>query len=340
MKLLAVKKTVLYIGVLSLILLPSYVWAQEGAKGGELSVGAETKKVPEKKDEEPVAEPNQTNVSAEGPAVAASDEEKKKDSKWWGLSFGYSFSHNLAKERPMFVNSFSIDPSARAPYGINFGLHLGMSVTTRYPSGIIGGSDIHTNDVDMDPIVLNISKRFVIDEKYTGFAVNLSLGQIFPFTSISARQVWHFYYAIKPGVSLSIGKKGFNFSVGTSLQRNVHTIDSAKTYTADGTTWVRSNTAWIVRLNSSLSYNFWKMHVGINGSWGTQWVYWSGANKVPNNNVSFGGSIGIAPYEGLDVTLGITTAGPERRNGGFGEDHLIPLDPQFTNGYLSISYSI
>lgn len=326
MKLLSVKKIMLLFGLLSLIALPSVAGAQDNSENADLAVGAETKEVEAAK---PAAE------------VAKGDEKaKEKESKWWAVTFGYQFSHNFNGDRPSMGNSFSIDPSATAPHGIRFALHLGFGVTSRYPSGNIGGSDITTNDVDMDPIVLNISKRFSIDPDVTGFAIGVSLGQLFPSTSITLREVHNWYYSLKPGVTLSMGKKGFSFRFSTSFQKNFHKYDYAKVFGTSGSAEYTAMNEWQIALKGVLTYSFWKMNVGVNGGWSTSWIYDRAAMETPKNGVSFGAHVGINPYDGLDFTLGITTAGPERLYGGFKSDYTLPLDPIFTTGYLSVSYSI
>ncbi|RJO67468.1 MAG: hypothetical protein C4523_09355 [Myxococcales bacterium] len=278
----------------------------------------------------PVAE-----VKAEGGKTTETDE------KWWSLTFTYELAHNVARERPMVNNAFALDPGFTLPYEISLGFHLGFFVTTEYPGDGIGARDVTVNTVDMDPIVATLSRKFTIDEKYSGFSITPSFGLSIPYVSRFNGQATQYYAAIKPGVTFGVAKWGFSLSNANTAQKNFH---------GDAYIWRNSEASatreatplneWTYANTTSLRYSFWKMSLGLGFTWARSWRYHPSNQEQAINKLSYSGDIGIEPYDGLSVTLGVATDGPERRNGGFKDDYTKPLDPLFTNVFLSLSYTI
>jgi hypothetical protein len=282
--------------------------------------------------EQPPTQPEEAKVEEEAAAP---------DNKWWNLTFSYELSHNLARERPTLGNAFAVDPGFVLPGKVNLGLHLGFWVSTEYPSDVVGGRDVTVNTVDMDPISLNVSRAFVIDETYTNFTITPSLLQLFPETSRFEFQVKEWYYAIKPGVRFSVGKWGLSLAYSLGVQKNFH---------GDAYYWINNEStgtpqptplnSWTFSQNGSLRYTVWRLNMGVGVNWSRSWRYNYSAQEIPSNSLAYSADIGVDVYEGLSMTLGITTAGPERRYGGFKNDYTLPLDPAFTTAFLSIAYSI
>lgn len=274
--------------------------------------------------------------------VAKGDEtEGEEDSKWWSLSFSYQLSHEFKSERPVVGNAFSIDPGFVLPEKINLGLHFGFWISTQYPSGITGGNDVTVNTVDGDPISLSLSRAFQIDPDVTGFTITPSVLQLFPFSSRNAFQVNKWYYAIKPGVSFSLAKWGLRAAYSIGVTKNFHGDAYVWLVTESGREEpIISLSEWALSMNASLSYSVWKMNFAIGGGWSRSWLYHPDRQETPKNSVNYNASVGIDAYDGLNITIGATTAGPERRFGGFKDDYTLPFDPKYTTGFLSLSYSM
>lgn len=287
-----------------------------------------------------VAQAEQPATATEGAATVEAEAEAPEDAKWWNLTFSYSLSHNFARERPTLGNTFAVDPGFVLPGQVNLGLHVGFWVSTEYPSDVVGGRNVTVNTVDADPISLSISRRFVIDETYTGFAITPSLQQLFPVTSKFEYQVKGWQYAVKPGVGFSIGKWGLSLRYGLAVQKNAHEDAYFWIRGARGTEEPTPLNSWILSQTGALRYSVWKINMGVGIGWSRAWRYDPSVQEIQSNGLSYSADFGINPVGGLNVTLGITTAGPERRFAGFKNDYTLPLDPQFTTAYLSIAYSI
>jgi len=276
-------------------------------------------------------------------AEAEEGEEEAKPPKWWGVSFTYEFSHNLRQERPNASNSLSIDPSFTVPYGVdlNIGLHFGASITTEYSAGQVGARDVTVNSADFDPISLNLSRNFMVDKEYTGFSVGLSLGQMFPYTSKFSGQENGWVYAIKPGVRVGFSKWGLSLNNVNAFQKNFHkyTYRYVKSMSDGGDSPMPMN-EWTYMNMTSLRYSVWKMNMGVGFRWATAWRYDTSVMEQASNSMGFSADVGINPYDNINLVLGVTTNGPERRNGGFEADYLTPLDPKFTRIFFDISYSL
>lgn len=294
---------------------------------------------------EPAAgESMQVSESAEAEPAAEEGEEEgeKKNDKWWSIGFGYQFAHNLQRERPTAVNSLSVDPGFKIPFGVdlNIGLHLGASVTTEYSADEPGARDLTVNTADFDPISLSISRAFVIDKEYTGFTITPSIGQLFPYTSKIAGQANDWVYALKPGVALSLSRWSVSLSNSSSLQKNFHLYDfRAIKSEGDGGDEPMPLNSFSFTNATSLRYSVWKMDMGVAVAWTKSWRYHPETTEQANNAVSYTADVGITPYDAIYLNLGITTNGPERLY-GFGSDYVVPFDPRFTMIFFGISYSL
>ncbi len=279
------------------------------------------------------------STSAQPVAEVTEEGEQEADSKWWSLTFSYELSHNLAKERPVVGNAFAVAPGFSLPYDISLGLHLGFSVSTQYPGEGSGSGDVVYNNVDMDPLSVSLSRRFAIDPDVTGFAITVGLNQLVPGLSESARtRDWH--YAISPSVTLGVSKWGLSFSNRNAFQKNFHSYDYYKFANEAGSISLEPLNEWTYSNSSSLRYSVWKLDMGVGFTWSRAWRYNNGVTEQPSNTLIYTADIGIAAYDGLNIGTGISTAGPERRFGGFGSDYTVPLDPKFTQVFLSVSYTL
>ena len=241
----------------------------------------------------------------------------------------------------MVSNSLSLDPSFTLPKDISLSVHLGGYVSTLYPSDVVGGNDVRINEADFDPLSISISRAFQIDPEITGFTITPSLVQVLPETSRFAGWTRKWYYAVKPGVSFSISKWGLSLSNSNSFQKNVHgyTDYRFKSDVDGGIESIPLN-EWTYSNATSLRLSVWKLNMGVAVVWSYNWRYHtSDGNEARHNNIAYSADIGINAYENLNVSLGISTAGPERRYGGFQNDYTYPLDPQFSSASLTLSYS-
>lgn len=304
--------------------------AQEAAKK------AAEKKAPAK------AAPAATAVKAAEPKKEEKKEEEKKPEKWWNLSFGYSISHNIDKNRPNLGNNFFVEPVFNLPYKINLMAHIGLGVSTVYHSMYEsdGGQNVTINQVDMEPILISLSRSFKIEPKYTGFAVNVKIDQLIPAVSKYAGLNNGFYYAFKPGVGVSVSRWGLTLANGFGFQVNAHNADYAKHDGDDGGPFYAPLNRFSLSDMTSLRYKFWKMEAGVAAGYIVGWRYnWSRqGNRI--GTVKYGADIGIDAMENLNINVSLDTTGPERRNGGFQSDRIYPLHAQFTQFALTIVYSL
>lgn len=333
---------------LVLILLPGApAWAADDAQPREEGVsaapeGGQTLVVAQAEAGQEMQVTESAEPAETGDGESPEGEEEEKEAKWWGIPFTYEFAHNLQRERPTAINALSIDPSFTIPYGadVNIGIHLGGSISTEYSTDRIGARDVTVNTADFDPIMLGLSRRFVIDEEYTGFSITPSLNQLFPYTSKFAGVENGWMYAVKPGVSLGVSKWGLSLSNSNAFQKNAHKYDYRYVRSeGDGGDEPIPLNSHTYSNATSLSYSVWKVNMGVSFFWQRSWRYHDVLEQA-NNLMGYGANVGINPWDNLNLVFGITTNGPERRNGGFGTDYTVPFDPKFTSIFFDISYSL
>jgi len=268
---------------------------------------------------------------------AASEEKPQKS---WNLTFGYSLSHNIDRARPSVGNNIFVEPSVILPYKINLMIHLGLSISTDYPGSTKGSRNTTDTYVDMEPLLVSLGHKFDIDKKYTGFAITLKVDQLVPAISKYTGLKDHWYYSIKPSVGLSMTKWGFTLVNSTFFQKNAHKYTTTRLRDED------SGSYFDTPLNSfslgnitALRYKFWKMDVGVAAGYIVGWRYnWSQqGNRI--GNAKYSADAGIDLTDALNLSAAVETSGPERRNGGFQSDRLTPLNGQFTQFALTLTYT-
>lgn len=291
----------------------------------------------------PAAKPAAKAAATVAKAAEPKKEEEEKPEKWWNLAFGYSLSHNIDASRPTVGNSVFVEPTFVLPYKIRLMAHLGMGVNTTYVSPKHkndGGQNVTINSVDMDPILISLSRSFKIDPKYTGFAVSVKLDQMIPAVSKYVGLKDDYYYAIKPGVGASLSRWGVTLSNSFAFQKNVHGSPYAEHIGDDGGPTRTPLNSFSISDMTALRYKFWKMEAGIGAGYIVGWRYnWSQqGNRI--GTVKYTADVGIDALDSLNISLSADTSGPERYNAGFQSDHLAPFKAQFTQFALTIVYSL
>jgi|GEM_PF-1989415 len=314
----------------------------------------------------PAAAEPPADVAAAG-ADVAKEAEKEEKPKWWMINLSYTFSHNIAKERPTLSNSFSVDPMFTIPVvDMKLVVHLGVSGSMAYGRK----STVYTHDYrdeedlkafhtwDMDPLGINLSRK-IWGYKFSdvaSFNSSASLALILPFTSEYAGRVPGWNFAYKPGIGAGFRLGDFGINNKVSFQQNFHSDDFGL-YDMAGAVLI-PRVQFKLSNNLSLSWGKWgvsaRVWFGVTRSW--KYTYdldalyervegldYDEARKI---SMSYGWEIGYAfaglkvpVLETMSIAVGMSTGGPERINGGFGDDRLYPMDPQFTNVYVSLSSS-
>lgn len=310
-----------------------------GTESAGVNVGGEGTGNPSAAPAAPAAQAEQSAAPAAGGA---------EEARWWSLSLSTEFSHNIARERPSFGTSFSFDPSFTIPltddYKLSLGAHAGMSIAYEY-----GRKDQYGNDnpayttVDADVTTLRLGVPFYA-WKDAGIKIGSSFTFFIPWTSRYSGQRDGWYFAWAPGLSVSWSKWGVSLSVSGNFQQNVHRdswvyVDGPG---GDGYHLPQYKLGGRVSLGYSIAGFGITANVGISRSW----LYESNLSELERIGVSYGAELsyafaeaGVPVLDQFALSLGITTAGPERRFGGFGDDRVYPGHPLFTTAYFGINWS-
>ena len=318
-----------------------------------------------------------SDTQVAGADVSQAAEAKEEAPKWWSISLSYQFAHNIAKERPSLSNSFSVDPSFLIPGEVRIGLHLGVSgsmdygrTTSTYTGG---GYDFRdTKDLkafhtwDMDPVAISVSRK-IWSYKFSdeaSFNTGASLALILPFTSEYAGRVPSWNFAYKPGLGAGFNLGDFSINDKVAFQQNFHN-DDFRLYDMGGVVLI-PNVQFKLSNSLSLAWNKWGVSASVFFSVTRGWKYTSDLDvtmqsddtstsdsqdnldypESPSISLGYGWEVGysfadtkVPALETMGIAVGMTTNGPERMNGGFGDDRLYPLDPAYTLMYFTLSSS-
>ncbi len=325
------------------------------------------------KEAEAASDTDSASESSAGEAavsVSKKAEDKKKESKFWSLSLTYQFMHNVAKERPTATNVLSIDPSFKLPYKFRLSLHFGASWSIEYDrttttndesgwtiSNPVDNKDFHTVDMDVTVVTLSRSLFSTKIKKKLSIFTKGALSLYIPYTSKFSGVVPKWYFAYKPSISAGIGFAGFRLSDSVSFQQNFHgedfrLIEQGGAALVPAVQYKVANKAMLTWSKWGISASF---VLGTTRSWRYRYDLGSLYDEAESLEYpvsekvswSYSGEIGYSfaalkkpVLDKFSVMLGITTAGPERRNGGFGDDRVYPLDPLFTSVYFGINATL
>lgn len=298
-------------------------------------------------------------------------EEKAEEPAWWTINVAYQFSHNVAKERKSLSHAFSLDPAFDLPFKFKVDVHLGFSYNLDYDrvtsSSYGSGFDVNRTEpvkdfslTDMDPFIVNIGRPIYPIElmgKDIMFTNSASLAFTIPGTSKYAGQVPGWRFAYKPGLKLGFKIYDFTISNKITFQQNFHSHDYRELQ--EESTYFVANSQFIVADATVLTFAKWGFSAMASVAVKRVWLYnadgygvlYDGEKgdfkRTPRIGWTFAGELGYSFSETgvfiLDkfgVSLGFTTDGPERHNGGFGDDRIKPFDPLYTQIYFGINASI
>ena len=317
----------------------------------------------------PVESDATSDTQLAGTDVSQTAEEKEEAAKWWSISLSYQFAHNLAKERPSLSNSFAVDPGFIIPGEVRIGLHLGVSgsldygrSTSTYPGGSNDYRD--TKDLknfqtwDMDPLAISVGRK-IWGYKFSdeaSFSSGASLVLILPFTSEYGGRVPGWNFAYKPGLKAGFSLGDFGINDKVTFQQNFHNGDFSL-YDMGGAVYI-PHVQFKLSNSLSLSWSKWGVSASAFFSVIRSWKYTYDLDPIDAQDqgidyvegriitMGYGWEIGysfakleVPVLETMSIAAGMTTNGPERFNGGFGSDRLYPLDPMYTQVYVTLSSS-
>ena len=294
--------------------------------------------------------------------VAASAEKKedpeKKDEKkpgWWRLALSYNFEHNLAKERKYINNTVTLNPSFTLPWGTMINITGGFFYYEEYDRPNSHDVPLGYNDqFDATPITLGIAHRFKIDEKFTGFFVTPALNQAVPYVGVTQRRITKHYYSVTPNLAAGFSKWGVTISNKNGATYNAFGEPWAAIPGLYGEDTTMRNAFMIYSNTTSLGYSYEMVSLTAMTTWSRSWLYpisldmntpgalpvtkGSDIRAQPKSSVSYAADLTVSPLDYLSISAGISTAGPEMRQGGF-QGRLYPLDPMYTTFYVGIEGS-
>ncbi len=286
---------------------------------------------------------------------ASTDEEAEKKPGWWSIALDYSFDHNLAAERKAMTNTVVLMPSFNLPWGSTLSFSAGFFHYQEYDRPNSLGKELGYNDqFDAIPVSMTFSHRFKLDPDVTGLALALSLTQAIPYVGSTQRNITKHYYSIKPGAGLSVSKWGFSLSNSNKVTFNAfgETYGVVRGMNGSDITMRNAYAAYSNSTRFGYSYDFFS--TGASVTWSRSWLYGIDLNfqddptlpatsdaalkrdAQPRSSVSYAADVAFQVWDYISLYGGITTAGPERRVGGF-QGRLYPLDPLYTNVYVGIT---
>ena len=338
--------------VMSVFFLLSFAFSAEAAQkenSSEASPGSTTPGVV-------VAQASASADAAPAASAEKSDDESEEEKPgWWSISLDYSFDHNLASERKAMTNTVVLSPSFTLPWGSTVSLSAGFFYYKEYDRPNSLGKDLGYNDqFDATPISLTYSHRFSLDPDVTGFALSLSLAQAIPYVGTTQRNVTKHYYSVKPGVGVSVSKWGVSLSNSNKLSLNLFGEPYGVVRGMYGSDITLRNAYASYSNSTRLGYSYDLFSIGASVNWSRSWLYdidlsfqddptlpatsESGLKRdaQPRSSVSYAADVSFQVWDYIALYGGITTAGPERRVGGF-QGRLYPLDPLYTNVYVGVT---
>jgi hypothetical protein len=249
--------------------------------------------------------------------------------KFWNFRITYEIAHNMIRERPDLTNALVTDLSLNLPADFILLLHGGVSSTYSYAREDAYGKNASYAVMDGLVSYAKILKEIFRSD---GLSFSGAFSLLFPYTSRfdGIRNGW--YLGIKPSLRISYQQGGFLLSDEIFFQQNFHEADAI--FVKGGKYTAYNLTQFKIGDQILLSYTFSKFSISAAFAFVNLSAQKHFLEEDSKNMLTFQGAVSYNVSDWFSIETGFVTLGPERRNGGYGNDMWYPGEPLNTEIYM------